>query len=85
MFISVLFYCAYFLTASGWSELSIAVRVSPRPAMFGGSCGWLMVVVLLWSDQVLQTVRAAHSRCSRGHLQLVLARACSMLLLPTAG
>ena len=25
-FISVQFYCAYFLTASGWSELSIAVR-----------------------------------------------------------
>ena len=27
-FISVQFYCAYFLTASGWSELSIAVRAS---------------------------------------------------------
>ena len=25
-YIAVLFYCAYFLTASGWSELSIAVR-----------------------------------------------------------
>jgi hypothetical protein len=33
LFISVLFYCAYFLTASGWSELSIAVRRCPRPCV----------------------------------------------------